>query len=150
MVALPKNEVTMEDISHWNDLQEKLKKLKAEEMLMRMKIYNGLFAATAVEGTNSMDLHAGWKLKAQRKIDRKVDIPVLQAFIHKPDANTPSKFEEAGLNMDDLIEWKPELKLRAYRALSEAQVAVFDQVLSIKDGSPSMEIVLPASARNQA
>lgn len=149
MVAIPENTVTVEDLMKWDELQRQLKAVKAAEMLLRTKIYKFYFPeATTVEGTNNHPLAEGWLLKAKRTIDRKVDLPVLQAFATKPTAEEPSKLEAAGIRLDDIVEWEPKLKLRAYRSLTDEQREVFDQVLTIKDGAPALEIVLPASARN--
>lgn len=151
MTAIPENTVTTDDLVEWNKLQDDLRRIKASEMLLRMKIYKHYFPAeTTTEGTNNVDLAAGWLLKAKRTIDRKVDLPVLQAFATKPSADLPSKLEQVAINLDNIIEWEPKLKLRAYRALTPEQLVVFDQVLTIKDGAPGLEIVLPASAKPKA
>ena len=141
MTTLPANEVTMEDLVAWQDLHAQLAKIKAAEMLLRKKIYGGMFADPA-EGTNTTPLAEGWVLKGKRVINRKVDLPVLQAY-----AVIDGPLQKVGIRADDLIEWKPELKIREYRTLTEEQRTVFDMCLTISDGSPSIEIVLPASAK---
>jgi hypothetical protein len=140
MTAVPENTVTPELMVKWKDLQEQLSKIKAEEMILRMAIYKGLFP-NPVEGTNTVPLHAGWELKATRGIERKIDLPVLQAL-----AVEGGPFHLAGIRAADLVEWKPELVIKNYRTLTAEQMAIFDQALTIKDGSPQLKIVLPAKA----
>jgi hypothetical protein len=140
MSDIPERTVTPELIAEWNDLQEQLGKLKAKEMLLRQAIYTGLFNDPK-EGTNTYPLLQGWELKATRVIDRKIDLPVLQAI-----AGADGPLHKAGIRADDYIKWTPELKIKEYRTLTAEQRAVFDQALTIKDGSPQLKLVLPAAA----
>lgn len=144
MTAIPANEVTQEDLTKWNDLQEQLRKIKNEENLLRMKIWGGMFKDPK-EGTNTVALHAGWELKGTRTVNRKVLIEMVNAMAVE---NGP--FHLAGIRAADLIEWKPELKIAEYRTLTAEQKLVFDQALEIKDGSPQLKIVLPAKAAKAA
>lgn len=137
MVAIPSNAVTMEDLGEWSALRDQLAAIKAKEMLLRTKIYGGMFAVP-VEGTNTVALAMGWQLKAVRVVNRKVDLPVLQAM-----ATVGGALHTVNLRADDLINWKPEVNMTAYRQLTAEQRAVFDQCLEIKDGSPAVTLVAP-------
>ena len=55
MTQVPENEVSQADINKWYELQAQLKSIKASEMLLRTKIYKGLFK-DPVEGTNTIPL----------------------------------------------------------------------------------------------
>lgn len=132
--------VTMEDLVEWDKLVRKLAEVKAAEMELRTRIAKTYFK-NAKEGTNDHNLGAGWLLKMQRKIDRKVDIGNLQAM-SAPD----QLFWQNGINANELIEWEPKLKVKPYRALPEEKRKIFDQCLIIKDGAPQMSITLPARA----
>lgn len=140
-MEVPANTVTMEMIAKWNDLVEQLAKVKAEEMLLRRGIYGGTFVDPK-EGTNKSPLLNGWELNATRVIDRKVDLPVLQAM-----AVEGGPLHQVGIRAADYIDWEPKLKIKEYRTLTAEQRAVFDQCLTIKDGSPQLKLVLPAAAR---
>lgn len=137
MVQIPENTVTMEDMVEWNKMQTELRVLKAKEMLLRRKIYEGLFTDPR-EGVNTLQLSDGWELKANRVIDRKIELATLQAM-----ASEGGPFEKANINANMLIKWEPELVVKQYRTLTAEQLAVFDQCLVIKDGSPALSIVLP-------
>lgn len=132
--AMPAPTVTQDDLNLWFQLQEQLNNIKAQEMDLRKKIFAAYFR-TPVEGTNTEPLSGGWVLKGQYKIDRKVDEAVLVTL--------GSVLKEHKINVKDLINYKPELNLRAYRNLDEEQMKLFNQVLVIKPGSPALEIVKP-------
>lgn len=134
MTNIPQNTVTMEDLAQWDHLQQELKRVKAAEMLLRTKIFNGLFTAPK-EGTNSIPLNAGYVLKGTYVLNRTIDIGALQAI--------GDKMAELGIHKDDLVKYKPELVIGEYRTLTDEQRQLFDQALVIKPGSPALEIVLP-------
>ena len=149
MVAVPENTVTQEDLTKWYQLQQQLAAVKASEMLLRTKIYKGLFVEPK-EGTNSVPLSEGWVLKAKRTIQRDIDLAAFQALATLDQETQQSKFSEVGIAPELMIKWKPELVTKSYRVLTPEQLAIFDQCLIIKDGSPALEIVLPAAAAKAA
>jgi hypothetical protein len=147
MTAIPENTVTQKDLEEWYRLKEQLASVKASEMLLRQKIYKGLFIDPK-EGTNSVPLgNDGWLIKAKRVINRDVDQAALQHSMAIDEATKMSRLSANGIHVEQLIKWTPELVTKAYRLLTEEQVKIFDEVLIIKDGSPSLEIVLPTSAK---
>ena len=134
MVAIPPVEVTMQDLFDWYEVQRQLATLKDREMSLRKKIFKGKFP-TPKEGTNQVDLDAGYVLKGVYVINRGVDEAALTTL-------TPV-FAEAGIKVPDLISRKPELVIKPYRALTDDQRKMFDQCLVIKEGTPSLEITMP-------
>jgi len=146
MTQVPENEVTQADINKWYELQAQLKSIKASEMLLRTKIYKGLFKDPK-EGTNTIPLNQGWVLKAKHVINRDVDQASLTACSQIDEATQMSRFSSNGIHTEKLIKWKPELVTKEYRLLTDEQRQIFDECLIIKPGSPSLEIVLPAAAR---
>lgn len=127
-------EATPEDLAAWYVAQEALRKAKDTELALRLKIFKDKFRAP-VEGINKYDLPDGYVLKGTHVINRKVDEPALITL--RP------IFQEKGLKVDELVQFKPELRTGEYRKLTEEQRMMFDQVLIIKPGTPSLEIVLP-------
>lgn len=149
MTAVPSNEVTQADLTEWYNLQEQMKKLKASEMLLRLKIFKGLFV-NPKEGTNTVPLSEGWVLKGKRVIQRDIDQAALAVNSMLDPATQTSRLTSNGIHPESLIKWKPELVLPAYRALTQEQMDIFNECLVIKDGSPALEIVLPAKAKPAA
>lgn len=134
MVQIPENEVSEQDLATWYAMQDQLSKLKIAEMLLRQKIFKAYFTAPT-EGVNSAPLANGWVIKGTYKIDRKIDMALLTAF-------TPA-LRENGINPDHLIKYEPSLVTKEYRQLTAEQEKLFDQVLIVKPGAPSLEIVMP-------
>jgi hypothetical protein len=130
------------DLATWWKLQEELKRIKAAESLLRARIFRHYFLAPK-EGVNSFPLpdESGWVLKGEHKINRAIDEPALAA--------AKDALLQAGMSVDKLVVYKPELATREYRTLTAEQRNLFDQCLIIKEGTPGLEIVLPAKARKE-
>ena len=139
MAQIPQNTVTQEDLNSWSEMQKQLGALKSAEMLLRMKIFKGLFPAP-VEGTNTVPLGTeGWVIKAKYPINRKPDVALLTA--------RAQELRDAGIVLEDVIRTVPELATGEYRKLTEEQQKLLDQVMEVKPGSPAIEIVLPKRAK---
>lgn len=137
MSELPEDQVTEQDIIAWYEADAALTKAKNHEMLLRQRVFKGLFTAP-VEGTNSLNLKDGYVLKATYKLNRSVDLEAVQTLA--------DDLREAGVDAAQVIRYKPELETKAYKSLNLDQKKVFDQCLVIKPGTPSLEIVLPKRA----
>jgi hypothetical protein len=119
--------------------QEAKKVVEAEQSLRKEVM--ALFFPEPVEGTNKFELEAGWSLKATHKIERKVDEAALPAVLQQ--------LREMGVNPDTLIRTKPDLDTKAYKSLVQINpdaAHVFEQALTIKPGSPTVELVPPKAA----
>lgn len=107
------------------------------EQEIRKKVFTAFFPAP-VEGTNQYGLTHGWTLKATHKIDRKVDGDAWPAV--------KEKLLEIGVVADPLVTFEPKLDTKAYKALLTINAAagkVMDTALTIKPGSPTLELVAP-------
>lgn len=113
---------------------DKVKPIIEREQALRKEVFGSFFPAPT-EGTNKVDLPGGWTLKGTYKIDRKVDEQVVPAVTEA--------LRGMGVNVDLLIGYEPKLKTTVYRELTAEQRAIFDQALTIKPGSPTMELVAP-------
>jgi len=119
--------------------QEAKKVVEAEQALRKEVM--ALFFPEPVEGANKFELEAGWSLKATHKIERKVDEAALPAVLQQ--------LREMGINPDPLIRTKPDLDTKAYKSLVQINpdaAHVFEQALTIKPGSPTVELVPPKAA----
>lgn len=134
MAQIPDNPVTQADMFEWYELQKELTRVKAKEMLLRIKIFKYYFPLPE-EGTNSADLADGYVLKGVHKIDRKIDVAALTVL--------KDLFIAGKIKIDDLVKWDPALKVKEYRELTKEQIQLFDRCLIVKPGSPALEIVLP-------
>ena len=132
-MEIPKREVTAEDINEWYRLQQELQTIKTKEMLLRRKIFDVMFSVQ--EGTEYVDLAHGYRLQAVAKLDRTLDAAHLDVM--------KDEFRKHKINVDALVKYKPELSIKDYRQLTDEQRNMFDQVLTIKPGAPSLKIVAP-------
>ncbi len=137
MSQIPANEVSQKDLEEWYKVQEELSALKSREILLRNKIFKGLFTDPK-EGTNTHTLSDGYAIKGQHVINRSVDVASL--------TNMREELDKAKVPVESLIKYKPELAVAEYRKLNDEQRAMFDAVLIIKPGTPQLEIVKPKRA----
>jgi len=124
-------------LSRWYALRQKLddlKPLQAEERELRGQLM-GMAFPDAEEGTSTMELPGGWKLKGVVKIERKVDEAALPA--------TQEQLRSLGVNAEALIRYTPELVIKAYRGLTAEQQLVMDGALEIRRAASTVELVPP-------
>lgn len=117
--------------AEWLSSQKQLRAVQAKEILLRKQLF-GYFFPTPREGVNNFPRAEGM-LKGDYKINRTIDRAALNQRL--------KEFREAELPMDKLVDYVPTLKIRPYRALNEEQRFLFDEVLDIKPGSPSMRFI---------
>lgn len=122
------------ELQAWEKLSEELALMTAREKEMRQRIFDACFV-NPKEGTNKFDLHAGYQLSAQYKLNRTIDkaaLPVVEEML-----------KEHQLDINDYVRFKPELETKAYKALSSDKQKILDLAITAKPGLPSLEIVLP-------
>ena len=138
MALVPKNEFNQSDLAKWFKMSAELKKLKVAEMLLRKSLFNVAFPEPK-EGTNNFALPDGYILKGKHTLTRNVDPGAFDAM--------KDKMRENGINPDIVVVHKPSLVTSEFKKLTEDQHMIFDQCLIIKDGSPALDIVLPAKEK---
>lgn len=126
--------ITPEEIQEWQALKIEIAAKTAKERLLRDKIAKAYFHDPK-EGTNKNELGEGWTIKLTHKLTRDVDVAMLTVLA--------PKLRSMGVNIDTIIEAKPVLKVAAYRKLDAEALKVFDQCITVKAGSPTIEIVPP-------
>jgi hypothetical protein len=142
MVQIPEQPFSLADISEWFKLKQELAALKTKEMLARVNVFKhtfGLNPDTKLEGTNNYELPDHYVLKAVTSLNRDLEIEVLRAIAEE----LHTKFN---IVADDLVRWKPELNLPAYRELCKEHpeaAKFFDQCITAKPGTPQLDITLP-------
>lgn len=116
------------------ELAAEAKTIIDNELDLRKKVFAAFFTEPK-EGTNTVPLNAGWKLKGVYKLERKIDETALQPVLEK--------FRAVGWNPDILIKYWPQLITKEYRELTKEQQDVFDQALLVKPQSPGLELLAP-------
>ena len=125
----------MQKVERWYQVSEQLGKLKVEELALRKEIFAEAFP-NPVEGSkeNKLPLAAGWILQGDHKINRKVDEAVV--------ATLQAGDNTRGL-VDTCFEWKPKLKLAAFKALDGEDLNLLADAVTETPGTPSLKVVLP-------
>lgn len=100
------------------------------------KVLLDTFFPDAPKGSHSLDADDGRTVSATFSLEYKVDEGALD-FVRK------QMQEEFGVNVDAMFNWKPSLKMALYKELSDEERAVFDQCLTITEGSPQLKITEP-------
>lgn len=134
MTEIPQPTASIADLVEWQEIVKKMKKLKVQEHFLRLKCFNGFFPAPK-EGTNNYDLPEHYVLKGKHNINRNIDPAAL--------ATLAPGLREAGIAVEVMVKYTPELVKAEYNKLTAEEQVLFDQVLTVKPGSPGLEIVLP-------
>lgn len=127
-------------ILSWKEAKAQLDAVKAKEATIRAALVAAAFP-NAKEGVNTLELGNGWQLKATVKYNYNLD--------KKNTDNAIEKIEETGEDgkfvAERLVTWKPELSIREYRQLDPKHKVIIDEVLTIKEGAPTVELVEPTA-----
>ena len=121
----------MSKLYQWYEMNEQLKKLKAEELSLRKEIFAEYFPEP-VEGTNRCDVEGNAQLVANFPYNYTVDADNLEAGLkHVPKSQK-----------DTLITMKPSMSTKVYRQLSnKARTGFTSECLTVTPGTPSLQIV---------
>lgn len=115
------------------------KRWMERERELRSLIYGNLFGSLADGTTHTHELGNGYKLKAKRPLNYKVDAGLIDDALDKIVAIGNS----GAFLADRVIKWKPELSLTEYKQLSDEQRQVLDVAITMTPGLPSLELVEP-------
>lgn len=125
--------------AQWYAAKKAADKAVAAEKALRADLVALAFPSGLKEGaSNKADLPESWQLSVTGVVNRTVDEAALGATLELIK-------EKTGVTIDpaDLIRYKPELKVGEYKKLGDDVKKLFDNALTIKDGSPQVEVKLP-------
>lgn len=114
-------------LEQWKETAEEIERLKSLELDLRKKLFAGAFPQPE-EGIQRVTLTDGTILKGTFRLNRKINAKKL-ADVELPEAIK-----------NRVIRQKPELDLKMYRTLTEADRQEFDRCLTITPGTPALEI----------
>lgn len=128
-------------LQEWYIDKKKLSELKEAEGFARRRLVLFYFPSPN-EGTNRLDLGAGYDLLLKHGYEYKVD----EAAV---DQVTQAQIKKHKLPWDDLFVYKPTLNKRVYNELSAEQQAFVQSLLDITPSSPQLDIVPVADRAGQ-
>lgn len=131
------HKATLRKLVDWDKLRKKIEKtckpLVEEEMAMRKELAAVLFP-NASEGTNTLDIPDGWKVKLVQPVERKLDEASMAATF----SMLPAGWQ------DHLVRYKPYLNLENWRqANPEVRAFIEANCLTTKPGSITLELIPP-------
>lgn len=129
----------MQILAEWQDDRRKLAYYKEQEREKRMILFAGTFP-NPKEGTQSFKLADGRTIKAQYKINRKIDEAALPA--------TLAAMREQGVaNTDLLVRYIPTLAKREWNTLSDDNKLLFSAAVIATPGTPTLDVELPKGSK---
>ena len=127
----------------WQQAKQQLETAKAKELELRNIIVNdlGLFDPNKEKGTERYKLGNGWELKAEKKLNWTTYAEVQGVHIE----TAINKIAETAGRMaaDELVKFKPEIKISIYEKLTAEEQKLINPFLSHKAGTPSLELIAP-------
>lgn len=138
-----------EKLMEWDKIKKNIATMQAEEMDLRKLIVRSAFPK-ATEGTNTLELGNGYKLKGVVKYNYNLpDNDAVEAGLKKLE----TLGNEGAFVADRLVGWTPNFKLSEYRILQEDAekgskfaidaLAIVNSFLEIKEAAPTLEIKEP-------
>lgn len=141
-IELPADRETL--LKEWKEISEWIKTAQNKENQLRLKLVSDLFTAEKLEGSETVDIGWGYRLKATKNLNynatnKEGQTEKLLAAVHAIDPGTAQA----------LVRWQPELSVTAYRALLTLlekhpelkEVAAL--AITVKPGMPELEMIAP-------
>lgn len=128
----------------WWGAAKRLAELKQTESELRREVVELCFPSPKI-GVNKEPLGSGYVLKADVK----------QTYtVNKNEAVEPPDYSHVQAVLAQLppsvaaslIRWKPELSVSAYKQLTQEEQAIVNKIITIKDSTPSLEMIEPKKA----
>jgi len=120
-------------LEDWNKAKAAKRAWEAEERRLRGLVVEGAFGDKLKEGANKFTLADGRVIKVTGKINRTIDATALTAL--------SPKLRELGVDVEELVRFKPELKVGPFRKLAGEGGDLFRSIVTEKEGTPEVEIV---------
>jgi hypothetical protein len=127
-------DIQLDLLRDWNEAKLQTKQWTEKESLLRDTLVKELFTADKDEGTESIAVKE-WTLKVTKKLNYSLNNK--DGEVSAICATLPE------LVSKQLVNWKPELSLSAYRKTDTATQKLFTNVLTIKPAKPTLELIPP-------
>lgn len=136
-LAQDKQEYVLSLLKKWDDTKSELDLVKSRESDLRGCLVTEMFGEKTydLKGTFKFELLNNYRVSAVFSIRYSVDDAVLKAMM--------PALHEQGIDVNELINWKPSLNEKAYLALTDEQKMVVDSFITAKASTPQVKIELP-------
>lgn len=125
-------------IQAWDAAKNALEVAKTNELNERLNVIKTVPFTTKEEGGQTLKLGAGWKLALNKPLTYTADkdTSVVSAGLNALGAVNPGAAAE-------LARWEAVISSGAYKKLSDAEKTIVAAFISIKPGTPSLELKPP-------
>jgi len=130
-------------LQQWEEANTQLQHFKSLELKLRNEYVALASDANKKIGTENIELGNGYKAKIVKKQNYNVNQNTVNAALDKMENIS----EEGKLLAERLIKWKAELSKTEYDQLPSQFKVIIDEVITITDGTPSLEIVSPKTEK---
>lgn len=138
-------------LNQWHDAKQKLDAAKDAEMALRQIIVkqSGMFDAAKVEGTQTYQLGGGWSIKAVKKQNYKIENKKGEAFAVLHQLEIMTHLPTGEINQDllntvkELFSFDANLRKTQFDKLRGPEKKLVEDILTITDGAPSLELIPP-------
>lgn len=126
-------------ILNWSKAVRELAAAKELEAELRKQVVDTQFDSNKTEGTQTISLGNGWKLKAVKTLNYNLDKDEVDAAL----ANIEESCENGQFIAERLVKFKPELSVSEYKKLDASAKKLIDAVLTTKPGTPQLKLEGP-------
>lgn len=116
----------------WYEKKQELAKLQAQERALRTTVVSAFFPDGLQENSNKFKLETGDDLVVTQPYTRKVDKAIFSSIL--------PEIVASGVDANELVETKVELRTACYRKLTPEQLAIIDECITTTPGSPQIKI----------
>lgn len=109
---------------------------------LRVMIYGANFGNLEDGKQHTIELGNGYKLKGKRLLNYKLDKDATATALD----TLRQSGNEGSFVADRLVKWEPKLSVTEYKALTDEQRDIIDEVLTVTPGLPVVELVKPEGA----
>lgn len=141
--ASPKQPEVDRLIAQWQEACQRLAIAKEDELRLRSLLI-ALFDPRTIEGTETLPVSHGFKLKAVKAM--RYSFPHANAARDTTLTLAADYGQEGQFIANRLIAWKPELIVREYRTLSDDMLAAVNRFIIARPAQAQLVLVAPKSA----
>jgi hypothetical protein len=130
------NQQQVDMIQTWEATKKRLDTEKALELTQRLDVIKVIPFTDKEEGGQSVKLGGGWRLALDKPQDHRMEpknIPAVMTAMDALHAVNP-------LAAASLIRWEPVMSVTEYKKLSDAEKLILAPVVTIKPGTPTLEL----------
>lgn len=138
-------------IGEWHQAKQALIEVQDKERVLRQMLVTMLFDGTKLEGSETVDIGYGCKLKSTKEMY--YNATNKDGQLDAVNNALAARGAEAEAMFDELINWAPEVRVKAYRKILETVEKYNDQemktllhaAITVKPGMPQLELITPAT-----